>query len=298
MSILTDKCILSLDAGGTTIKLGIVVPSKGVQPLSFQEVSIDSNGTIQSIEEGYRLAIHKGMECAKQFGMIVSGIAVSTPGPFDYTHGISLMKHKYAAIEGRSVRDIMASAAPNIPIRFIHDSHAFLSGEIQDPSYARFNTVCALMLGTGLGFALSQERKIATNEVGGPKVSIFRTPYLDSIAEDYLSKRGIMRLYNQYGGTTLATVKDLDIHARQGDTRCIRVFAETGWHAAQILAPIIRTYSIDCIILGGQISKAKELLVNPMQQRLHELALDCFVCNTQNLDNSPLIGAATLFKEL
>lgn len=296
MSRSNDKCILSLDAGGTTIKYALV-PSSGQNLQGFGEIPVDSNGKAEEIEDSYRQAIRTALTKAKEADLVVEGIGVSTPGPFDYPSGTYLMTHKFAAMYGVSIKTVMEQEVNQIPIRFMHDSHAFLLGEIQNPIYASFKKPCAVMLGTGLGFALMEHGKILCNETGGPKVSIFKRPYRGSIAEEYLSKRGIMSIYEELGGKAQTTVKELDIQAHAGDELSQKVFSVTGWHAAHILAPLILEHSIDCVILGGQISKADELLTGPIKTTLRELSIDCFVGKAQTIDSAPLFGVAHLFEE-
>ncbi len=55
-------------------------------------------------------------------------------------------------------------------------------------------------LGTGLGFAISENGKVLCNELGGPFLSIFKLPYGDGILEDYTSKRGVLKIYKELSG--------------------------------------------------------------------------------------------------
>ena len=297
MSRLKDKSILTLDAGGTTIKYALVLPSASQALLGFGEVPVNSDGTAEEIEDSYRTVVRKALQQAHESDLEIEGIGISTPGPFNYQMGTYLMTHKFAAMYGRSIRTVIEQEINQVPIRFMHDSHAFLLGEIHNPIYKAFTKPCAVMLGTGLGFALMENGHIVCNETGGPKVSIFQRPYWDSIAEEYLSKRGILRIYEELGGKTLTTVKELDIQAHTGNTLALKVFAMTGWHAAHILAPLIVEHGIDCVILGGQISKADDLLVNPIKKKLKELSIDCFVGKAQTIDCAPLFGVTHLFEE-
>lgn len=297
MSKSSDNIILALDAGGSFIKLGLVNLSENDTIHGFADVPVNSDGSRDEIEAAYRKAVQTGLLSASEQGFVLQGIGVSTPGPFDYAKGVSLMQHKYRALYGHSLLPLFEQEAGTLTVRFMHDSNAFLLGEIQNPLYRRFKKPCAVLVGTGLGFALMEEGRILTNETGGPKVSIFSRPYRDATSEEYLSKRAIMRLYQQLGGTTCTTVKELDILAHRGDELCRRVFALTAVHAAEILYPIIAHHAIDCIILGGQIAKADELLVLPLQERLHALGVDCFVGKAHTIDAAPLVGAAHLFEE-
>ncbi|AEV29403.1 transcriptional regulator/sugar kinase [Sphaerochaeta pleomorpha str. Grapes] len=296
MNTSNDSCILALDAGGTTIKLGVVLKSGGCSELvDFQETPIQSSGSIGEIEEGYAKAIETGLSLASRHHLKLSGIAVSTPGPFDYETGISRMTHKYAAIYGQSVKKIIEQTTKDIPVRFMHDSSAFLLGEILDPRYRSFHTPAAIIIGTGLGFAIIKQGKLLLNASQGPGISIFRRPYKGKTAEDFVSKRGIMNLYTELGGSLCKTVREIDLEARKGDELCKKVFVQTGMHVGHIVAPLIQEQGIDCLILGGQIAKADRLLITPLSETLQTYSIDCFVCKAQTIDTAPLVGAAQLF---
>ncbi len=294
MSISNSKVILAIDAGGTSIKIALVAENI----ITFCEVPVNSSADADSIVESFHQAIRCGLALAQEYRLEIVGVGVSTPGPFDYPNGTYLMKHKYAAMYGKSVKTIIEEYFPNKPIRFMHDSHAFLLGEIQNEKYKQVHNPCALMLGTGLGFALMKERRLLENERGGPSVSIFKKAYREATAEDYLSKRGIMSLYNEFGGNVCRTVKEIDICAKKGDALCKGVFTRTGWHVAHILAPLIGSYEIDCVIMGGQISKADDLLVDPIQKTLLTIGIDCFVTKAQTIDDAPLLGVAQSLREV
>ena len=296
MNTSNDKCILALDAGGTALKLGVVLKSGGCSELlDFQEIPIESSGSIEEIAQGYAKAIGIGKSLVAKHHLTTYGIAVSTPGPFDYETGISRMTHKYAALYGHSVRNIIEQTDNGIPVRFMHDSSAFILGELLDPRYSPFHTPAAIIIGTGLGFAIIKQGKLLLNDSQGPGISIFRRPYKEKTAEDFISKRGIMNLYAELGGRVLKTVKEIDIEARKGDKLCQAVFMQTGIHLGHIAAPLIQEQGIDCLILGGQIAKADTLLISPLSEILRTYSIDCFVCKAQNIDTAPLLGAAQLF---
>ena len=288
MNISSAKCTLAIDAGGTSIKVALVTDSI----VSFAELPVDSSAEEKDIEDTFHEVMCCGIDLASRARLHIAAVGLCIPGPFDFIQGIFLMKHKYASMYGKSLRNIIASHLPDTPIRFMHDSHAFLLGEIQSSRYDYMQTICAVTIGTGLGFAFMQKGTLLTNEQGGPYISIFRRPYEKATAEEYLSKRGIMALYHELGGEGCQSVKEIDICANKGDAVCREVFARTGAHAARILAPIIREYSIEGVILGGQIAKADHLLVVPLRETLYLLGIDCFVTKGQTIDDAPLLGVS------
>ncbi|MFA6507731.1 MAG: ROK family protein [Treponemataceae bacterium] len=294
----SKSCVLALDAGGTSIKLGLVrLDAFGDGVLDPSEVPVPSDGSVEEIAAAYAEAASTGKSCAEKRGLILAGVGVSTPGPFDYETGASLMTHKYAAVRGMSIRSFIERATGPLPIRFTHDSFAFLLGELAASPRPRYRNPCAVIIGTGLGFAALRDGKLLRNTQGGPAISIYRAPFRDGIAEDYVSKRGIMACYARLGGVEKTSVKEIDLAARAGDELCARVFSESGKALAEITAPVIKEGGFDCMILGGQIAKAGPLLTVPVQRRLDELGVGCAVESALQTVAAPLLGAALLFQK-
>jgi glucokinase len=283
--------VLAIDAGGTTIKAALV--AKGPALLDFFETPVSESGGASGIVSAFEETAFTGAVHASARGLELSGIGVCIPGPFDYKNGISLMTHKYQAIRGLPLRPFLKKAAPDLPVRFMHDSSAFLLGEmVMRPKQER--DLCAVIIGTGLGFACTREGGLFENENGGPGISIFRRPYKGETAEDFVSKRGIMRAYTQLGGTKATSVKEMAELARLGDSAAGQAFQKTGEALAEILSPILLENGFACMILGGQIAKSGALLLAPVQEILCKNYIACRVEAAQNIDESPLYGAALL----
>lgn len=311
MKLSNPECVLTLDAGGTAIKLGLVTADTlGGRISELRQVPMPSEGRAAEIEAAYAQATRLGVECAMRGGLEIVGISVSTPGPFDYADGVSLMDHKCAAIKGMSVRGFIQKAAGPVPVRFIHDALAFLLGELAfDPERPHRNP-CAATIGTGIGFAAMANGRLLRNSQGGPAISVYTKPYRDGTAEDYVSKRGILGCYRRHGGTGEPSVKDIADRAQNGEVLCAQVFEETGACLAEILAPVICEGGFDRLILGGQIAKSGELLASPVRRGLAGIGLlkrgdaytvddypskFCVVETARHIDEAPLFGAAQLF---
>ena len=288
-----DNCVLAMDAGGTTIKAALIV--KGPALLDFFETPVSESGGASAIFSAFEEAAFKGAANASARGFAPDGVGVCIPGPFDYAAGISQMTHKYKEIRGLSLRPCIQKAAPNLPVRFMHDSSAFLLGEMAlRPKPEK--DICAVIIGTGLGFACTRDGKLFENESGGPGISIFRRPYRGETAEEHVSKRGIMRAYERLGGVKAQSVKEMADLARLGDKAACQAFRQTGEALAEILAPILLENGFDCMILGGQIAKSGMLLAEPVQESLHERHIACLAETARNIDEAPLFGAARLIQ--
>ncbi len=310
--------VVAVDAGGTYFKSGLLART-GVLAGTFVQHPVNSQGGREEILETYASVLSANLDAARRRRLRVAGIGVSTPGPFDYRAGCSLMRHKFQAIRGLPLPPELRrrlALTPDLPIAFLYDCHAFLLGEHAAGAARGFRNAAGVTLGTGLGMsALADGRILHDGRYGPhPEYVIYNRPYGDAILEERVSSRGILRRYAELagGGTENGSgegvagvieggvsggvrggVKELADRALAGDRLCLQVFAETAEVLAGQLAPILRRLRAECLLLGGQISKSFDLLGPPLKGRLEQAGMGGVdVRPAENIDHASLIGAA------
>lgn len=221
-----------LDVGGTFIKC-----SDG------REIPINSAGTRDEIVASLREAVN-GCDCVR----------AAVPGPTNYGTGQLLMKHKFAALYNEYFQDVIGVR----DCRIIHDVNCMLLGEKPQENTA------IIALGTGLGFAMYVNGEILKNDLGSPKVSIFNRPFRDGVLEDYVSKRGVLKLY----GRDDLTVKEIADKAHAGEQKAVDAFARMGSILGEVIAPIMEEYMIETLLLGGQICRSADLFEKQLKASL------------------------------
>ena len=235
-----DRRSILLDVGGTFIKCD-----------DGRSIPIDSDGTREAIAASLRDAVESWDPQTR--------IGVAIPGPFDYGKGIFLMKHKFAAVYGESFR-ALAGLPEDADVRFIHDVNCMLVGELMTGAAKGYKNVALVTLGTGLGFSMAVDGKILMAPTGSPLVSIYSRPFQDGVLEDYASKRGILRLYELFGGGPVESVKEIAERAAKRDIPAQGAFRQVGEILALSLRDILAEYGIECLLFGGQISNAFPLM--------------------------------------
>ena len=255
---------LLLDVGGTFIKCsdGRIIP-------------VDSDGSQEEIISALRKAVRGAEDLAS------NGLSVAIPGPFDYSEGRFLMKHKFASVYGDYFADLVGM--PREKCRFVHDVVAMLLGEVG----ANGENTALVTLGTGLGFAMFTDGRVLTNELGSPAVSIYARPFRDGILEDYVSKRGILGRYGDYA----IRFKEIARRAYEGYSKARRVFAETGSIIGQSIKPILAEYDIQTLLLGGQISRSIDLFIPAITS---ELPSALQISPISDFDNATFKGLLTI----
>ncbi len=262
MASKTNSCFLLLDVGGTFVKAGVASLSGELLPETNFSMSINSDGSREEIEGVLVEVVCRANRFAVAQGLAVAGIGVAIPGPFEYATGIARMTHKFQAINGVSLNDLLRSIpeiGQDLTIRFIHDVNAVLLGEMAHGNAANYRNVAVVTLGTGLGFACCLNGEVQYSPIGSPRISIYARPYRDGTLEDYVSKRGFLKCYTQLLGrepNPSLTVADLGRMAGEGDSQALKVFECVGHTLVTSLYDLLAEYNIECLLFGGQISRS------------------------------------------
>ena len=286
--------IVLLDVGGTFIKSALGVAGKGALEGTFMSTPMSSGGSAEEITEAFRNAVSGQIRRAELEGYAVEAVCAAIPGPFDYEKGVFLMKHKFAAVYGLSLREILGDViAPHTRLAFVHDVNGALLGALTiDPSLREGN-VAMITLGTGLGFTHAVDGQVQKSETGSPAKGLWNAPYKGGILEDYVSRRGILRLYAELGGRLAdgEDVKEIALRARNGEKEAQEAFSLMGRHLAEGSSQLIADLCIRQIIFGGQISRSFDLIEKSLCEGLPE---HVNVGVSSDIEGLVLVGAAAL----
>lgn len=215
-------------------------------------------------------------------------LGVAMPGPFNYEQGISYIKGlgKYEQLYGLNIKEMLAEhlGIPATQIRMMNDATAYLLGEICDREDLCRQRVVGITLGTGLGSAWYHN---GSTYAGG----LYKLPYLDGIAEDYISTRWFLQ---QYSGKVSGVRELAGKYAAEPEVR--NLFTTFGENLARILLQQFPPGSQDVLIIGGNIARAWNLFIPPMQALLKSKVSTMQVLPAQKGEQAPMLGAAALWK--
>jgi glucokinase len=220
----------------------------------------------------------------------VDGAELAFPGPFDFATGVSWMKHKLPYLYGIDLRNELAARFGWQPaqVRFLHDSAAFLLGEIGAGAARGVARAVGITLGTGIGSAFAVNGRVVTEGAGVPPGGeIWDLPYEGGIIEDAVSTRGIRGNYQRRTGVDrevaeLAKLVNTDAAAAQA-------FTEFGHHLGVALRGALSAFAPQVIVLGGGISRSPQLFLPAAQRELEGMHTEFRV--SALLDDAPLVGA-------
>lgn len=232
----------------------------------------------------------------------VKGIGFAMPGPFDYVKGICFIRGvaKYENLYGFNVIDAISSSL-EVPedflIRFMNDASAFAVGEAWAGSATKANRSLSITLGTGFGSAFISNRIPIVDGPDVPKLGcIYHLPYKDGIADDYFSTRGLLGRYKNLTGKELSGVKEVAALAAS-DRIVSDLFTDFGDKLGLFLAPWLKKFKAEIIVIGGNISYAYSLFGDVFEDRLKKEKCNCEVALSKLKEDAALLGSAYLLDD-
>lgn len=284
-----EKIILAVDVGGTNVKTGLFI-GKNVVDGTLDSEPANSSGALEEIKKGYIAVISRGVKNAEARGLKLDGIHVDIPAPFDYEKGISHMEHKYASIKDVPLRPWFEEAAPGVPVRFMHDSAAFIQGAAVDvPDCKR---IAGVMIGTGFGFGMMIDGEPLRKESGEPLIERYDCPYNGTIAEEYVSLRGLVRMHAEESNSEPIPCRDIIDGALAGDEAAIRAYRRMAKVIADVLVDLFNEYKIEALVLGGQISRPIDTYIDVLWEGLKGVPTLKKIVRASDLELVHLLGTA------
>jgi glucokinase len=279
-----------LEIGGTHVAAARVdLASASVESSSRCRISFQPEGTRSQLLGAMLHAAAAAADGA------IDGLGVAVPGPFDYEQGIFLMRHKLAALYGVDLHHELAAAlglADEIPVRFMNDADAFVLGEWWAGAARGHRRAVGITLGTGLGSAFLVDGRLVADGPGvPPEASLHLVPYHGAPVEDVVSRRGLLVRYGADPDAGV-DVEHVAERARRGELRAQTAFREVASALAEFVAPWVASFAPTCLVVGGSIARAWDLLGPVLQARLPAGGSLELVARAANLDDAPLLGAA------
>ncbi len=292
---------IGTDIGGSHISCAAIdLVSGKILKDTLSEKSVDNKAEASLIIDTWIQALSAVL--AKVPLEKVKGIGFAMPGPFDYVKGISYIRGvaKYENLYGFNITDAISGNLgidDGFLIRFMNDASSFAVGEAWAGSASNFNRSLSITLGTGFGSAFISNRIPIVDGPEVPKLGcIYHLPYRDGIADDYFSTRGLLFRYKKLTGKELSGVKELAALAAT-DKLVADLFIDFGENAGLFLAPWLKKFRAEILVIGGNISHAYNLFGDVFEARLRKENCICEVAISKLKEDAALLGSAYLLDD-
>jgi glucokinase len=260
---MSRQAVIALDVGGTTVDAACV--SADCELIGdLRGSSSPAAGTKGEIVAELARVIVGAAAWAEGAEVIACGLAM--PAPFDYAAGVSHMTHKFQAINGVPLGELLMAKA-GLPVYFLNDADAFGLGVgwRQLPDVNRF---VALTIGTGLGSGFIEDGGLAqADDRVPPGGEVWHLPFGDGILEDRVSARAVVTAYSGATGTA-KSAKEISVLAEGGDPAAIDAYQALGTALGTGLAPVLARFAPEAVVIGGHIARSLDLFGPAMRRAL------------------------------
>ncbi len=292
---------IGVDIGGSHISCAAVdLKSFKILNETRTEKAVDNKADAGKIIEVWVQALSDVIKKIPENSL--KGIGFGMPGPFDYVKGISYIKGvaKYEHLYGCNVKIAISDSLrlpPGFPVRFMNDVSTFAVGEALVGKASKAERSMSITLGTGFGSAFIADRIPIVDGPEVPKLGcVYHLPYGDNIADDYFSTRWFIGRYKKLTGKDLSGVKEFSELAGT-DKAVMDLFKEFGTNLGVFLAPWLKRFKAEIVVVGGNISHAYNIFGGIFENSLKKEGCECKVALSELKEDAAFIGAAYLLDE-
>lgn len=249
--------------------------------------------------------------CDGPENLIGAGIAI--PGLLNPLTGIT---YTHFTFSEKPIRDIFSEKL-GVPVFIDNDARMMTLGEANFGQAKGKNNILCLNLGAGLGMGMIFDGKIYQG-TSGFAGEFGHIKMMDNGIHCYCGKNGCLetltagpalerRAVEEIGRGTASSLKNIpnpgyeDIirAALADDQLAIGLIVECGLWLGKGLATLVHLFNPEMIILGGQISRTGNLLLDPINQALNQYAIskirrDAIITTSTLGDRGVLLGTHTV----
>lgn len=272
------------DIGGTHITTALVaLPSGRLLEETLHRGHVRAHAGVNIILDDWAAVLQQSMQ-----GVDVKALGIAMPGPFDYETGISLIKgfHKYEALYGKNVKDLLVHRLGLHSIRMANDARCFLQGELLAGAVKGAQELMGFTLGTGFGSSVATQGT-------AQEAHYYDFPFRGTRAEDYFCSRWLVQRYAALEPNALiADVKTIAMRAAH-DVAAQQLFAEFGNNLAEFFSLLEVPPAL--ALLGGNIANSYALFGPALEAGLRQRDIPTQIKLATLGEAAPLYGAAALF---
>ncbi|MER8578482.1 ROK family transcriptional regulator [Mesorhizobium sp. M1423] len=262
---------LGVDLGGTKVTAAIADISSKV--LSEATESTDPRGGVAVLDQIARLAGRLARDVGAHPSRIRS-IVIGTPGVVDVRSGAIDLAPNIAHL---GELDVVGAISEKLgrPVAVENDVNLGLLGEIWHGCAQNVADVAFIALGTGIGLGIYANGRLVRGENGAAgEIGYFPIggdPWRAEVREqgclEYEAGAiGIVRRYNQAGGSEVDGVLPIFERMKRGEVLAEKIIGETARLIAQAVSIVAVTIDPKLVVLGGSIGARPEFAQRVSEQ--------------------------------
>lgn len=305
---------IAIDIGASRMRAASYT-TKSIEPILYNQIPTRSEG--MPIED--RLANLIESVCSADYE--IKSIAAACPGPLDPKNGIVINPPNIPEWNYFPLQEFLSSTF-KVPAAINNDANLAAYGEYSFGAGKGSSNLIYLTISTGIGGGIIVDDKLLIGTAGfagelghmmvlhqGPECSCGQKGHLEAFASGPSIVRWVKSKLEddsalEHFSEVELTAKIINDAAENGDELAIAAYERAGKFIGVAIADLLHIFNTSLIIIGGGVSRAGDLLFNPIRQSVESSIIsDVYIDNLQILpaslgDNSGLMGALVLSREL
>jgi glucokinase len=295
---------LALDIGGTKIAVGLVDPAG-----ELVHRAVEPTPKSQSAEHVWSVVARMIADAAAVAGGAIRAVGVGSAGPIDATAG-TVSPINVGSWQGFPLRDRVAAAMPDLPVRLAGDGVCMALGEHWRGAGRGARFVLGMVVSTGVGGGLVLDGKPYHGRTGnaghvghvvveldGQPCSCGGHGCVETVASGPWMTR--WALANGWAAPPDADAVALGQAAEAGDPVALKAFHRSATALAAMIASVGAVCDLDLVVIGGGVAKSGRTLFDPLEAALAGYTGLSFIRGLQVVPaalggDAGLIGAAAL----
>lgn len=255
---------IGIDLGGTQLRMAAVTPTgqlatemlsvptgKGFAPPDLLRELSHLSAKILELTGGHPIA-----------GWGVGAAGVVWEGQLSQSDNVPLLSDIDLA-------GLLNTAAHGVPVKMENDARCFVLAEARFGAGRGSRNVCGITLGTGCGGGVIVDDNLVRG-VRGAAGEAWSIPLREHFLEYYVSGYGLLRTYQEQGGTindslTAAQIAD---RARQGELAALTTWRSFGDDVYMLCETMIALLEPEVIVIGGSMAQAHDLFGEKFKHKL------------------------------
>jgi len=272
--------ILSIDIGGTAVKMGLVDREGAVHARHEASVCYDNYQT-----PILTTVIREAKAFLARENAAIEGVGVSATGQVDDRIGAVIGTNgKIPHYEGSQIKREM-EAVFGVPVFALNDANAAALGECFAGRAKGVSNMLMITLGTGVGGGIVLGGRIfgGTRGIAGELGHI--PLYADGIPcacgsrgcyESYAATTALVRLAKEATGEADMNGRIIFSRAAQGDQTMLGILDRWIGDIAAGIVGLVHTFNPQMVLIGGGVSSQEELLIKPLRERILKTVMPRF----------------------
>jgi glucokinase len=302
---MVEKPIVGVDLGGTQIRAALA-DEQGKILRRTSCLTLAEEG-LEPVLGRIKGAIYEVMGSAER-GQ-VQGIGVAAPGPSDPWKGIITEAPNLPGWENVPLKDLMEEEF-SLPVVVGNDANSAALAEQRFGAGQGIADLIYITVSTGIGGGIIVDNRLLLGALGfaaevghqtleahGPRCNCGNVGCLEALAAGPAIARCAKEFIKTGIGTSIAdlvggdldrvTAKVVNQAAQAGDPIAIELFRQAGFYIGVGIVNLLHLFNPSLIIIGGSVTKAGDLLFEPIRATVRERAMARYYW-----ENTPIVPAA------